>query len=112
MGKKKDKPRTTAFVAIRGVTTDDEWVAFARMQLTTGELTTERLKQLKKYSHEHDDEHSLEDWARILADRVETLELNTDSKKLTRKLLTQIGALTIAALEAMERKEAKRARKR
>lgn len=111
MGKNKHKTNT-AFVVIKGQTTNDEWVKFARMQLTTGELTSERMKQMNKYSHEHDDEHTTYDWARILADRVETLELNADSKKLTRKTLTQIGALAIAALESMDRYEAKRARRK
>jgi hypothetical protein len=111
MGQKKKPKVQTAFVAIRGQAGTDDWTWFAGMMLASGELTDERLDQVKKYTIEHDDKHSVEDWAQLIHDRAETLLFNSDSKKLTRKYLKQVGAMCIAAIEAMNRKEQKRGRR-
>ena len=96
MGKKKHK---TEFVKLKGSEGDD-WMKLALTHLAGANLFDERMKQWKKWSYKHDDKNAPEDWARIISDIAENLTTNTDSKKLTKKYLVQIGAVALAALEA------------
>lgn len=106
MGNKKGSkrgPYKTAFVKLKS-SEGDEWVKLALTHLASSDIFDERMKQWKKWSYEHDDKHSAEDWVNIIRDHFEDLDANTDSKKLTKKFLVRIGAVVLAALEADMRK--------
>lgn len=103
---KLKKPNTT-FVKLRTTQTDLEWAQFALSQLSMSGISAERMKQLKSWSYEHDDEHSIEDWAYFINERTEALSLGVTKKK-AHKLLVEIGALAVAALEALSRAETRK----
>jgi hypothetical protein len=91
----------------KSVKLDNKVIQAGLAQVSAQDLVTERLHQLDQWSYEHDDAHSMEDWAYFINERTEALSLGLSSKK-ARKTLIEIGALSLAALEAMNRKEARK----
>lgn len=67
------------------------------------EVLQERASQDAKWGgSSHDDEHTPEDWADFIDERL--YRLVTGSKEDARKALVQIAALAVAAIESMDRK--------
>lgn len=92
------KPKAVADV-------DDTTIRAALTWLTLHEVAAERREAT--WSYEHDDKHSMEDWAYLITDRTEAMSLGV-SKKKAKKALVEIAALAVAALEAVQRSEVRK----
>lgn len=115
MGKKKTEgrgPYKMQVVKLRGPDDNNlEWAKVALTHLASSDIYSERIKQWKKWSYDHDDKHTAEDWAHLINERIYLL--NSDvSKKKAHKMLVEIGALVLAALEAEMRRTANKPVKR
>lgn len=78
-----------------------EWQDFARTQLILGEVSSERLRQTKKWTAHHDSEHSRKDWATLLNYYVQAA-FEADNRGAFRKDMVVIAALAVAAIEAQD----------
>lgn len=116
MGKKKTKgrgPYKMQIVKLRGpVENNLEWAKVALTHLASSDVYRERIKQWKKWSYDHDDKHSAEDWFRLINEFADDGHREAHSPKLVRKRLAQIGALAVAGLEALTRFDAKKAKEK
>lgn len=68
------------------------------------ELRAERIRQDDRWGGpHHDDSHAIEDWAFFIAIRCKALKSDSAAYDPARRILVEIAALAIAAIESVDR---------